>query len=318
MKGLKPEISIVIPVYNEEGNLKQLYERTKETFKDLNKEFEIIFVNDGSCDKSWSIITQLTQLDKKIKGIDLKKNYGQTTALSAGFNYSKGEIIITMDADLQNDPKDIPKLLEKIEEGYDVVSGWRRQRKDPLLSRRFPSAIANKIISKVTDTPIHDFGCTLKTYRKDIIKNLKLYGEMHRFLPAYAIWLGAKVTEVEVSHYPRSSGKSKYGLGRTFKVILDLFTTKFLVTFGTKPSYVFGGAGIVLFLIGILIAIFVLIRALCFTGIWVSPLIFVMTICIITGIQFILMGLLGEIAVRTYHESQNKPPYLIAKRLNID
>jgi len=318
MNQLKPEISIVIPIYNEDGNLKQLYERIKEAFRNLNREFEIIFVNDGSCDKSWSVISQLTQLNKKIKGIDLKKNYGQTTALSAGFSYSKGEIIITMDADLQNDPKDIPKLLEKIEDGYDVVSGWRRQRKDPLLFRRFPSAIANKIISKVTGTPIHDFGCTLKAYKRDIIKNLKLYGEMHRFLPAYAIWLGAKVTEVEVAHYPRSSGKSKYGLGRTFKVILDLITTKFLVTFATKPSYVFGGIGIILFLIGILIGIFVLIRALYFTGIWVSPLIFIMTICIITSIQLILMGLLGEIAVRTYHESQNKSPYLIAKKLNID
>lgn len=312
------DISVVIPVNDEQDNLKPLCEKLIEALLMVGRKYEIIFVNDGSSDGSWSVISQLTQADNRIKAIDLKKNYGQTTALSAGFDYAKGEIIITMDADLQNDPRDIPKLLEKINQGFDVVSGWRKKRNDPFWSKRLPSIIANKIISKVTAAPIHDFGCTLKAYKRDIIKNLKLYGEMHRFLPAYAMWLGAKVAEIEAAHYVRSSGRSKYGLGRTFKVILDLITTKFLLTFGTKPSYVFGGIGIILFLVGILTALFVTIRALFFTGVWVSPLIFITTICLISSVQFILMGLLGEISIRTYHEAQDKPTYLIANKLGLD
>lgn len=312
------DISVVIPVNDEQDNLRPLCEKLTGILSKLNRKYEIIFVNDGSSDESWSVLARLSCADDRIKAINLKKNYGQTTALSAGFDHATGEIIITMDADLQNDPQDIPKLLEKINQGFDVVSGWRKKRKDPFWSKRLPSIIANKIISKVTGASIHDFGCTLKAYRKDVIKNLKLYGEMHRLLPAYAMWVGAKVAEIEAAHYPRISGRSKYGLGRTFKVILDLITAKFLLTFGTKPSYVFGGIGIILFLIGILTAVFVIIRAVFFTGVWVSPLIFIMTICIISSVQFVLMGLLGEISIRTYHESQDKSTYLIADKLGLD
>lgn len=311
------DISIVIPIYNEERNLKLLYEKLSKTLIDLNNDCEIIFVNDGSSDKSWFVINQLAQSDKRVRGIDLKRNFGQTIALAAGFDHAKGEIIITMDADLQNDPQDIPKLINKLNEGHDVVSGWRKNRQDPLI-KRVPSKIANKIIPLVTGVKLHDFGCTLKAYRRGIIEGLKLYGEMHRFLPVYAHWAGAKITEVEVKHYPRISGKTKYGLTRTPAVILDLITTKFLVTFSTKPGHIFGSLGLVLILIAFILGIFITLRKLLLGGEWVSPLIFVITICFITGVQFILMGLLGEISIRTYHESQNKPLYLISQKLNID
>lgn len=311
------DISVVAPVYNEEDNVAPLYEKLTETLLKLGWQYEIIFVNDGSNDKSWQVISELAKNDSHVKAINLRKNFGQTIALSAGFDHSKGEILITIDADLQNDPSDIPMMIEKLKEGFDVVSGWRKKRKDKFLDRRLPSIIANRIISKVTGAKIHDFGCSLKVYRRQIIENLKLYGDMHRLIGVYVTWLGAKVAEVEVRHHARKSGKSKYGLERTFKVILDLITAKFLISFSTKPSYVFGGIGLCLLFLGLLTAVFILIRAVYFTGVWVSPLIFIMTICLVTSIQFILMGLLGEIAVRTYHESQNKPPYLISEKLNI-
>lgn len=312
------DISVVIPVCNEQDNLKTLYEKLDGVLSKTEKEYEVIFVNDSSTDGSWQLISQLAEADKKIKAINLKRNYGQTTALAAGFDYAKGEIIITMDADLQNDPQDIPKLLNKMKEGFDVVSGWRKNRKDPFFTKRLPSLIANKIISKITGAGVHDLGCTLKVYRREILQNLKLYGEMHRLLAVYAMWIGAKLGEEEVRHFPRIHGKSKYGLERTFKVILDLIMVKFLMTFATRPLHVFGAIGIYLFLAGGLIGIFVALRALFFTGLWVSPLIFIMTVCLIASIQFVLMGLLGEIAVRTYHESQNKPTYLIADKLGLD
>ncbi|MCK5305553.1 MAG: glycosyltransferase family 2 protein [Candidatus Omnitrophica bacterium] len=309
-------LSVVIPVYNEKDSIRLLYEKLKSSLSNF-KDYEIIFIDDGSKDNSFEVIKQIAINDKRVKAIQLKKNFGQTIAISAGFDHAGGKVIVTMDADLQNDPEDIPKLITKLEEGYDVVSGWRKTRKDPL-SKRMPSRVANKIISLVTGIKLHDFGCTLKAYRSEIIKNLKLYGEMHRFLPAYAQWAGAKIAEVEVKHHPRSYGQTKYGLARTPSVIIDLITTKFLIAFSTKPSHIFGALGLILILTAMLLSLFITIRKFCFGGEWVSPLIFIITICFITGIQFILMGLLGEISIRTYHESQNKSPYLISQFINKD
>ena len=308
------KLSIVIPVYNEEDNIPVLY-KDLSALSDFVQSYELIFIDDGSRDGSFEKLKELADKDKAVKAIRLKKNYGQTTALSAGFNQAEGEVIITLDADLQNNPKDIPRLLDKMNEGYDVVSGWRKNRKDPL-SKTIPSRIANWIISLVIGIDIHDFGCTLKAYRQDIIKNLKLYGEMHRFLPAYAYWTGAKITEVEVNHHPRRFGKSKYGLGRTPSVIVDLITAKFLIAFSTKPGHIFGSLGLFFIILSAILGILISIRKFYFGGEWVSPLIFIITILFITGIQFILMGLLGEISVRTYYESQNKNPYLISQRIN--
>ena len=314
----KLDLSVVIPVYNEEEDLKIIYDKLAGILPSLKMEYEVIFVNDGSVDKSWNVISEVTKKDRNMKGINLRRNCGQTIAIAAGVDCAKGDIIITMDADLQNDPNDIPKLIKKINEGYDVVSGWRKNRQDPFITKRLPSLIANKIISKLANIPIHDLGCTLKAYRKEVLSDLKLYGEMHRLLAVYAAWMGAKMAEVEVGHSPRIHGQTKYGLSRTFKVILDLITANFLIRYATKPIYVFGFIGIFLFLIGFLVSVFVFIRALLLHGAWVSPMIFIMTICIITGVQFILMGLLSEISIRTYHESQDKAPYVILTKLNID
>ncbi|RTZ61357.1 MAG: glycosyltransferase, partial [Gammaproteobacteria bacterium] len=237
-------ISVVIPVYNEEENLKPLYGELKEVLKSLPYEYEIIFVDDGSTDGSYEILKKLALEDKKVKVIRFRRNYGQTAAMYAGFQYAQGDVIITMDGDLQNDPHDIPKLLEKINEGYDIVSGWRKNRKDPFLTRILPSKIANWIISKVTGVHLHDYGCTLKAYRKEVAKNFRLYGDMHRFLPAVAKSFGAKITEIVVNHRPRIHGRSKYGIGRTVRVILDIFLVKFLNDYLNKPMYVFGSTGL--------------------------------------------------------------------------
>ncbi|MEJ7554138.1 MAG: glycosyltransferase family 2 protein, partial [Aquificaceae bacterium] len=231
-------ISIVIPAYNEEDNIPILYEKLKGVLERLGREYEIIFVDDGSVDRTWERLKEIAEKDQRVKLIRFRKNYGQTAAMYAGFQHATGEVIITLDADLQNDPEDIPMLLQKLEEGYDIVSGWRKDRKDPFLSRRLPSMIANWIISKVTGVELHDYGCTLKAYRADIIKRLELYGDMHRFLPALTKRLGAKITEIPVRHHPRLYGKSKYGIGRTVRVILDIFLVKFLNEYINKPMYV--------------------------------------------------------------------------------
>ncbi len=308
----KLELSIVIPIYNEEENLPILYEKLKNVLDLLGKSYEIIFVNDGSTDRSWEIIKELAEKDPHVVGVNFRRNFGQTAAMSAGFDIAKGEVIITMDGDLQNDPEDIPKLLEKLNEGYDIVSGWRKDRKDDFLSRTLPSRIANWLISKVTGVHLHDYGCSLKAYRAEVAKNLDYYGEMHRFLPALSKAVGAKVTEIPVKHHPRIYGKSKYGISRTFKVLLDLILVKFLLDYRTKPLRVLGGTGAVLFLIGFLaLAYLVFVKIFLGQDIGQRPLLIFGTLFVLTGIQLISTGIVAELITRTYYESQGKRPYVI-------
>jgi len=312
----KVDLSIVIPVYNEEENLPILYEKLKKVLNNLGKEYEIILVNDGSTDKSWEIIKELSEKDSHVIGVNFRRNYGQTAAMSAGFDVAQGEIIITMDADLQNDPEDIPKLLEKVNEGYDIVSGWRKNRKDAFISRTLPSRIANWLISKVTGVHLHDYGCSLKAYKSDIAKKLDYYGEMHRFLPALAKPYGAKVIEIPVKHHPRLYGKSKYGISRTFKVILDLFLVKFLLDYRTKPLRVFGGTGLALFLAGFFTLLYLTgIKIFLGEDIGNRPLLIFGTLLVLSGIQLISTGIVAELITRTYYESQEKRPYFIKEIL---
>ncbi len=314
----KPYLSIVIPLYNEEENILPLYEEISHVLKNLRREGEIIFIDDGSTDKSFQILKNLVAKDKRIKVIQFKRNFGQTAALSAGIEFSKGEVVIPMDGDLQNDPNDIPKLLAKLEEGYDVVSGWRKNRKDPYLTRKIPSSIANWLISVITKVKLHDYGCTLKAYRREAIERIRLYGEMHRFIPAYAAWEGARITELTVNHRPRIRGKSKYGITRTFKVLLDLITVKFLGSFSTKPLYIFGGGGAI-FLLGGFVSGSVLIYLKLFKGVYMiqSPLLHLTALLITLGFQMLLMGLLAELLVRVYYESLDKKPFVIKEKINI-
>ncbi len=308
-------LSIVIPIYNEEENIQILHEKLKEALEPLEKEYEILFVDDGSADRTLSILEEIQAKDKHVVVISLRRNFGQTAAFAAGFDFARGDVIVTMDGDLQNDPADIPKLLELIKDN-DLVSGWRKKRKDPFFTRRFPSIAANWLISKVTGVKLHDYGCSLKAYRRDVIKNLKLYGEMHRFIPAVASWYGVRIAEVETVHYPRLRGKSKYGISRTIKVVLDLITVKFLQSFSTKPIQFFGPIGILSGLFGFLISLYLAIDKLFFgRDIGGRPLLLLGALLIIVGIQLIGMGLLGEMLVRVYHESQRKPIYVIKKIL---
>ena len=309
-------LSILIPVHNEEGNLSLLCEKLGAALKRIGKPYEIIFVDDGSSDGSLEMLQDLRDGNPNIKVISFSRNFGQTAALSAGIDFSKGDILIPMDGDLQNDPEDIPVLLQKIEEGYDVVSGWRKNRKDPFLTRRLPSVIANKIISWIGGVSLHDYGCTLKAYRRDILKNIRLYGEMHRFIPIYAQWIGARVTEVPVRHSPRGSGSSKYGMSRVFKVILDLMVVKFLLSYSQKPIYVFGGIGLLMILAAFLsggYAIYLkLFQEVSFI---LTPLPLLCVLLLVLGFLSILMGFLAEILTRTYYESQGKPTYQIKETI---
>ena len=306
------DISLVIPVYNEEENLKLLYQKLKETLEPLGKEREIIFVDDGSQDNSPKILDQLARKDPHVKVIHFRRNFGQTAALAAGFDLAQGEIVVTLDADLQNDPADIPKLLGKMEEGYDVVSGWRKDRKDPYLSRILPSTMANWLISKVTGVKLHDYGCTLKAYRQEVVKELNLYGELHRFLPALASWMGVRIAEIPVTHHPRRFGKSKYGISRTFRVILDLILVQFLLRYSTRPIRIFGGAGLISFVVGLLLGCYLSIIKILFRHpIGNRPLLILSVLLIILGIQLLSLGILGEFLTRIYYEAQNKKPYVI-------
>jgi len=311
-------LSVVVPIFNEEENITPLCRELKNVLEALGMGYEVIFVDDGSTDTSNEVLQRLAKDDKEIKVIQFRKNFGQTAAIAAGVEHAQGEIIVTLDGDGQNDPRDIPRLLERLEQGYDVVSGWRRSRKDPLLNKRFPSALANTLISWLTRVKLHDYGCTLKAYRKDILKDIRLYGEMHRFIPAYASWVGARITEMEVTHYPRRHGKSKYGLSRTTSIILDLITFLFLQRYSTKPIRLFGGAGMILFSLGTLTGLFVLYRRIIWGGVWISPMILISFLFITMGVMFILLGLIAEIIIRTYHESQKKPIYAIKSTLNLD
>jgi glycosyltransferase involved in cell wall biosynthesis len=311
-------ISITVPLFNEEGNVLPLYQRVRDTLSGLDRPWELVFVNDGSSDQTGAVLDGIAAGDSRIKVIHFRRNFGQTAAMMAGFDYAQGDIIIPLDGDLQNDPADIPRLLTELDKGFDVVSGWRKERKDAKLVRNLPSTVANRLISVISGVHLHDYGCTLKAYRKEIIKEVKLYGEMHRFVPIYATWHGARVTEVPVTHHPRHFGKSKYGLERTMKVILDLIVVKFLANYAQKPMYVFGAFGLISLLISL------------FSGVWAVylkfhdgisfvltplPLIFVMAA--ITGAMCILMGLLAELLTRTYHESQDKPVYLVGSTRNV-
>ncbi len=311
------DISVVIPVFNEEKNIKLLYPKLKQVLDSLKKDYEIIFVNDGSTDKTATLLHKICEEDKKVIGIIFRRNFGQTAAISAGFDYAKGEVIVTLDADLQNDPKDIPQLIEKIEEGFDVVSGWRAERKDPFLSRRLPSYISNWLISFFTGVKLHDYGCTLKAYRREIAKDIRLYGEMHRFLPALASWVGASIYEVKVSHRPRKYGKSKYGFSRINRGFLDLLTVKFLLSFAARPIQIFGKFGLISiflgFICGIILVVMKVVSRVDITG---NPFLYLSILFLLIGGQFISMGLLGEIISRTYHESQNKSIYFVKEVLD--
>jgi len=309
------KISIIIPIYNEADSLPELWLALLNVLKKQNYPWEVVFVDDGSTDNTFSVIQAIIKESaENTLAIKLRRNFGQTAAIAAGIDHSDGEIIILMDADLQNDPTDIPLLMEKINQGYDVVSGWRRKREDRFLTRTFPSRIANSLISWVTGVKLHDYGCTLKAYRREIITGFRLYGEMHRFIPAYAGYVGAKIAEVPVNHHSRKFGTTNYGLERILKVILDLFTVKFLISYSHKPIYLFGGVGILLFGIGTGILLFLGIRRLS-SGIspYLSPLFPASIMFALMGFQSILMGLIAELLSRTYHEAQGKPTYTIQK-----
>lgn len=310
------DLSIVIPLYNEEENVKPLYEQLKATLDEIGREYEIIVVDDGSTDRSFAILKGLHEGDERLKVIRFRRNFGQTAAFAAGFDHSQGEVVITMDADLQNDPADIPLLLEKIEEGYDVVSGWRVKRKDPFLTRRLPSMVANWLISHVTGVHLHDYGCSLKAYRREVVKNVQLYGELHRFIPALASWMGISVAEVPVRHHPRRFGRSKYGLSRTARVLLDLITVRFLLSYSTRPIHIFGGLGLVGFALGMALGAYLsFVKFVLGQSIGGRPLLLLAVLLMVVGVQLISMGLLGELVVRTYYETLNKPIYAVREIL---
>lgn len=312
-------LSLVIPVYNEATNLPQLHSEITAACQNLAKPYEILFVDDGSEDDSLAVLKQLLKKDPRIRIIQLRKNFGQTAALSAGFDYARGDIIITLDADLQNDPQDFSLLIEKIEEGYDLVSGWRVKRKDRLITRRIPSVMANWLISKITRVKLHDYGCTLKAFRKDIIKHIKLYGELHRFIPAIASHVGVSIAEVKVNHRKRHRGKSKYSVWRFPKVILDLLTVKFLLSYSTRPLQIFGIIGLISGLIGGVIGIWLAyVRLIRLEGISGRPLLFLAILLIVIGFQFITLGLLAEIITRAYHESTEKRIYVVRDIIQAD
>jgi glycosyltransferase involved in cell wall biosynthesis len=306
------DLSVIIPFYNEAKNIPIIIDELFQALEPTEWTWEILAIDDGSIDATFSLLKEEAQRRKHIKVVRLRKNFGQTAALSAGFDSAEGNIIITMDGDLQNDPKDIPALVAKIGEGYDIVSGWREKRQDPFFSRRLPSLVANKMISWVTGVKLHDYGCTLKAFKGEVTKNIRLYGELHRFIPAVASWMGVTIAEIPVNHRSRKFGRSKYGISRTIRVLLDLITVKFLSTYSTRPIHVFGLWGVLSGLAGFGLACYLTIQRL-FFGIPLSnrPILLLAILLIFIGIQFISMGLLGELQVRTYHESQGKPIYYI-------
>ena len=306
-------LSIIVPVYNEEESILLLHASISRVLKEQTFSYEVIYVEDGSTDGTFPRLNQIALSDQNVQVIRLRRNFGQTAAISAGVAHSTGEILMFMDGDLQNDPVDIPRLLAKLEEGYDVVSGWRKKRKDAQLSRKIPSWLANRLISKVTDVYLHDYGCTLKAYRREVFKHIRLYGEMHRFIPAYAALAGAAIAEIEVAHHPRRFGVSKYGISRTVLVILDLVTVKFLGSYGTKPLYAFGIPGLLSQALGAILLLFVLARKVFppYVRVHRNPLLPLSLHFSGFGLQCIMMGLLAELLMRTYHESQGKPTYVI-------
>lgn len=306
-----PELSLFLPVLDEEENLRPMHAKIQSALDALGKTAEVIYVDDGSTDKSLSILKELAAQDGRVRVISLRRNYGQTAAMSAGIDAAKGDILIPMDADLQNDPADIKRLLDKLDEGYDVVSGWRKNRQDKLVSRKIPSQIANSIISWIGGVHLHDYGCSLKAYRREVIQDVRLYGEMHRFIPIYASWAGARVTEIPVDHHARTMGKSKYGISRTIKVIFDLMTIKFMASYQTKPIYVFGTFGMIAFFLAMVAGIWAVVLKFEGVSFILTPLPVITVVMLAISVQFFLMGLLAELLVRTYHESQDKAIYAV-------
>jgi glycosyltransferase involved in cell wall biosynthesis len=312
------DVTVSIPIFNEKDSIAKLYAELKEVLENLGRSYEILFIDDGSTDSSFSELKKIADGDSRVRVIRFRRNFGQTAALDAGFKESRGQVIITMDGDLQNDPRDIPRLLEKMEEGnYDIVSGWRKDRKDKFITRRLPSILANKLISKITSVKLHDYGCTLKAYKRELAQHFNLYGEMHRFIPAIGRFIGADIAEIPVNHRPRKYGASKYGLSRVFRVVLDLLTVKFFMSYHTQPIKIIGRVG--LFFFGIAFASIAwviydkLANAQDMTN---SPFFYLAIVGFFTGVQLIGMGLLAEILVRTYYESQDKPTYIIKERIN--
>ena len=313
----RPDLSIVVPVYNEEENIADLLATIRNAMKDYLDNYEVLLVDDGSTDQSFTFLKECAQHDSHIRLIRFGINYGQTAALAAGFHHAKGKIIVTMDADLQNDPSDIPLLIEKINEGFDVVSGWRKERFDKYLTRKLPSMAANRLISYITGLRLRDYGCTLKAYRREIIKHIELYGEMHRFIPALARWAGASVTEVVVKHHPRKKGVSKYGISRTLRVLLDLFVVKFLMTYSTQPIQIFGGLGLLCFFLSLLtLGIVIALRIFANVDMSGNPLLYASFTGIMLSVMLVLLGLNAEMQARTYHESQRKPIYVVREVLH--
>jgi glycosyltransferase involved in cell wall biosynthesis len=312
------DLSLVIPVYNEEKNLPHLFEAIYNVLPPMNKSWEVILVNDGSRDGSLDVLRAYASKDPEhVRVVAFRRNFGQTAAIAAGIDYASGETIVLLDADLQNDPADIPMLLAKLDEGYDLVSGWRKDRKDNAITRNLPSHAANWLISQVTGVHLHDYGCTLKAYRRDALAGFRLYGEMHRFIPVFAHSVGARIAEVVVHHHPRKFGKANYGLERTVKVVLDLFTVKFLLSYSNKPIYLFGGAGMGLVFLGLVDLLYLFIRRFWNIPASTSPLLLVGVMFVIMGFQSILMGLIAELLARTYHESQSKPTYTVRETINL-
>ncbi|MCP3902903.1 MAG: glycosyltransferase family 2 protein [Planctomycetes bacterium] len=311
-------LSILVPVFNEERNVGALCSKLLDVLDELARPFEIILVNDGSEDGSLDRMRQMADLRDEIRILDLRRNYGQTAAMMAAIDHASGDILIPIDSDLQNDPADIPELLVRLEEGYDVVSGWRRERKDAFLSRALLSRIANRVISWISGVHLRDYGCTLKAYRRDVLKDVRLYGESHRFIPIYASWMGARVTEIPVRHHPRVHGESKYGLERIFKVLLDIMVVKFLDRHFTKPIYVFGGFGLLAFAGAIIVALaMAYLKIAEGTAVLGTPLPLIGTMLVITSVMCILLGLIAEMLVRTYFESQQKSIYLVREAINM-
>lgn len=313
----KMKLSITIPIFNEQDNILPLYDKLVATLEPIEKDFEIIMVDDGSTDRSEEVLDVLGEKDSRVRVIHFRRNYGQTAAMMAGIDHSSGDVIIPMDGDNQNDPADIPRLLSKINDGYDVVSGWRKDRKDRRFSRILPSKIANWLISKVTGVKLHDYGCSLKAYKKQVIKDVKLYGEMHRFIPIYAKWRGAKVAEIVVRHHPRRSGKAHYGLSRTFSVLSDLLLIRFLDKYSQNPIHLFAGFGMLNFLMALLT--FGLMVYYKFWGgktFIETPLPTLTVFFLLIGFMAILIGFVAEMLMRTYYESLHKKPYSIKKLIN--
>jgi len=313
---VSPEVSVFLPVYNEEPNLRPLHAKLDAALKALDRSAEIVYVDDGSTDGSLNILREIARTDPRVRVVALRRNYGQTAAMAAGIDAARSKVLIPMDADMQNDPADIQRLLDTLDNGYDVVSGWRKNRKDKMVTRKIPSMIANRLISWIGGVPLHDYGCSLKAYRRESLQDVRLYGEMHRFIPIYASWAGARVTEIPVEHHARTMGKSKYGLSRTLKVVFDLMTIKFMASYQTKPIYVFGSFGMLAFAISLLAGLYALFLKVIHKADFVqTPLPILTIVMFAVGVQFLLMGLLAEMLVRTYHESQAKAIYAVRERL---